>query len=372
MNDSSNFSQRLPADATRYLAAMRRVDQPIDLVDSIMAEVESTPQVRPSPDFRISSGLVLAAAAVLVALAVLLRFGAPTVGPAPTPVPLDELPAAGQVQARFSIEADDVPAAFGHGFVWLTNATTGELVRMNPDNGSIATPLTVTEPGTPVAIAVTDSSVWVADRRDSSLVELDPASLEERRRIPGTADVSAIASDGLVLWLLEREAGVVVSIDAADGSTVQTIQIAGSALLVHGGSVWVAGDDGTLIRLDSTIGAETGRVEIGIVADRLVGSGDSILAVVAGEPIARVGIGSMQVESRGLPVLAAALQNDQLWAVLPAGYVVRLEPDSLQPVAATAMDEEATATLTVGGGALWTTGLDGAGGAVLLKFEPGG
>jgi outer membrane protein assembly factor BamB len=369
--NSSRFPQPLPADAARYLTAAGRLEQPIDLVDSIMAEVESTPQVRPAFDLGITSGLMLAAAAVLLALAVLVRLGAPNVGPAPTPVPLGELPSAGQVQNRFSIEADDVPAAFGHGFIWLTNATTGELVRMDPNNGSIATPLQVTEPGTEVAIAVTDSSVWVADRRDASLVELDPTSREERRRLPGLAGVSAIAVDGSTLWLLDREAGVVVSIDTTDGQTVRTIRITGSALLVGDGWVWVAGDDGSLIRIDPNSGMETGRVAIGMVADRLIGNGDSIVAVAAGEPLVRVGIGSMRVESRGAAVLAAASQDGGVWAVLPSGHIVRLDSGSLQPVAATAIDDGTTATLAIGGGALWTTGLDGAGGAALLKFERG-
>lgn len=370
MNDS-RFSQPLPADAARYLAAVRRLDQPIDLVDGIMAEVESTPQVRPGPDFRSPSVLMLAAAAALLAIAVLLRFGVPNVGPAPTPVPLNELPSAGQVQDRFSIDADDVPAAFGHGFIWLTNATTGELVRMNPDNGSISTPQVVTEPGAEMALAVTDTSVWVADRRDSSLVELDPTSLAERRRIPVSGSVSAIAVDGSTLWLLDREAGVVIGIDSADGSMTQTVPITGSALLVDGGWVWIAGDDGTLYRIDPASGAETGRLEIGIVADRLVASGESIVAAAAGEPLVRVGIGSMRLESRGVAALAVVSQDGAVWAVLASGHIVRLDPGSLQPVAATAVDEQTTATLAVGGGALWTTGLDAAGDAALLKFGVG-
>ena len=100
----------LPPDAERQLIRMRSLEPPVDLVDSIMAEVEATPQIRAGPDLRAVSGFVLAAATVLLAMAVLLRLGAPNIGPAPTPVPLDQLPSAGTVEARISVDAGDVPA----------------------------------------------------------------------------------------------------------------------------------------------------------------------------------------------------------------------------------------------------------------------
>jgi outer membrane protein assembly factor BamB len=319
-------------------------------------------------DLQTASRLMVAAAAILLALAVVLRFGPPNVGPAPTPVPLDQLPSAGDVVARYSVEADDVPSAFGHGYIWLTNAATGELVRMDPDNGSIATPVQMSEPGAQVALALSDSSVWVADRRDSSVVELDPASLEERRRIPVDASVSAIAPDGTALWLMDRDAERLVRLETTDETIGSPVPIAGSAILVHGGWLWVSGGDGSLIRLDGSTGAEIGRVGIGMVADRLVASGNSILAVLAGEAIVRVDIGSMRVGSPGARVLAAISQDGLVWAVLPSGHVVRLDADSMQPVAASTVDLEPTGGLAIGGGWLWAAGLNAAGDASLLKF----
>jgi outer membrane protein assembly factor BamB len=305
-----------------------------------------------------------------LALVVLLPLRGPNVGPASTPVPLGQLPSAGQIEARTSIQPDDVPSLFGHGFLWLTNATTGELVRMDPANGSIASPLVVTEPGTELPIALSDSTLYLADRREGTLVELDPSSLDERRRIPVSATVSAIAVDRAALWLLDRNAGEVIRIDAGDGSTEQTLPIAGSAMLVYAGSVWVSGDSGELVRIDPRSGAEMGRVDLGTVADHLVADGDSLLAVAAGEPIVRVDIASMRVASRGAPVLAAAVQAGRVWAVLPSNHVVRLDADSLQAVAASLIDLEASGTLAVGAGSLWTTGDDGVGDAYLLQIAP--
>ena len=362
----------LPPDAERQLIRMRSLEPPVDLVDSIMAEVEATPQIRVGPDFRAVPGLALAAAAVLLALAVLLRLGAPNVGPAPTPVPLDQLPSAGTVQARISIDPGDVPAAFGHGFLWLTNTATGELVRMDPVNGSIASPLAVTEAGSAVPIALTDSALWVSDRRDSTLVELDPASLQERRRVSVDAAISAIAADAANLWLLDEEAEEVLRVDASDGSTTPSIAIQGAtSLLVHGGAVWVGNEAGGLVRIDPATEEETGRVDVGVAATDLVAERDSVLVVGGhGEPVVRVDIGSMQVAVRGSPVLAVAAENGRVWAVTASGHLVQLAPGTLQPIAAKALELDAAGTLASAGGSLWTTGLDQAGDAYLLQVTP--
>ena len=362
----------LPPDAERQLMRMRSLEPPIDLVDSIMAEVEATPQVRPGPDLRAASGFALAAAATLLAIALLLRFGAPDVGPTPSAVPLDQLPSAGSVEARISIEPDDVPATFGHGFLWLTNASTGELVRMDPSNGSIFSPLKVTEPGSSMPIALTDSAVWVADRRDASLVELDPATLEELRRIGVEGTITAMASDGTNLWLLDEEAGQVLRLDAAAGTTTVSVPIEGpSALLVHAGAVWVGDVAGAVVRLDSESGDVTGRIDVGNVVRRLVADGDTLFVLGdAGDPLARIDIGSMDVAARGANVRAAVAEDGQAWAILGSGHLVRLDPAMLQPVAADLLELDAAGTLALGGGSLWTTGLDEAGDAYLLQVRP--
>ena len=362
----------LPPDVERQLIRMRSLEPPVDLVDSIMAEVEATPQIRGGPDFRAVSGFVLAAAAVLLAIAILLRLGAPNVGPAPTPVPLDQLPSAGTVDARISVDPSDVPAAFGHGFLWLTNAAAGELVRMDPVNGSIASPLAVTEAGSAVPIALTDAAVWVSDRRDSTMVELDPTTLQERRRVTVNATISAIAGDGADLWLLDEEAGAAVGFDSSDGGTTPSIAVEDAAsLLVHGGAVWVGDEGGGLVRIDPATGKETGRVDVGVAVTDLVADGDSVLVLGGhGEPVVRIHIGAMQVAARGIPVLAVAAENGRVWAVTASGHLVELAPRTLQPVAAQALELDAAGTLARGGGSLWTTGLDQAGDAYLIQIAP--
>ena len=362
----------LPPNAQRQLMRMRSLDPPIDLVDSIMAEVEATPQVRAWPDTQTIASFTLAAAAALLAIVVLLRFGIQNVGPAPTSVPLDELPSAGRLEARISVDVNDVPAAFGHGFLWLTSAATGELVRMDPANGSIASPVQVTEAGSAVPIAVTDTSVWVADSRDGTLVELDPASLEERRRIPVTATVSAMAAEGSDLWLLDANAGQLGRIDTVVGRIVFTVPIdAPSALLVHGGAIWVGDERGGLTRIVPVSGVAAGRVEVGVAAAKLVPDVDSIVIVGrASDPLVRVDIGSMQVAQRGIPAMAVAAEGGRIWAVLGSNHLVRLDAGTLQPVAASGLELDASGTMAIGSSSLWITGVDSAGDAYLLEVAP--
>lgn len=369
MNDT-RFSPQLPANAARHLAAVRRLEAPVDLVDNIMAEVEATPQVRPAPTVQVASGVLLVAAAVLLGIALLLRIGTPNVGPSPTPIPLDELPSAGNVLARISVEAEDVPVAFGHGYLWLTNAATGELVRMDPANGSIASPLQIADPDVGVAIAVSSSAVFIAERGGSTVIELDPASLDERRRMTVSVGVSALASDGTGgLWVLDADAGALIRVDLADGGEDLNVPINGSALLVHAGAVWVTDAGGGLVRIDPSSGTETGRTEIGFVADQLVALGDSIVAAARGQPVVRVRIANMSLEARGPRSLGATAQEGRVWVVTPSGHLARLDADSLQPLTASAIDLEASGPVLVGAGSVWTAGRDAAGDAFLLQFS---
>lgn len=362
----------LPPDAGRYLVRMRSLTPPVELVDSIMAEVEATPQARPGPDLRTVATFTLAAAAALLAVALLLRITAPNVGPAPSPVPLDELPSAGAVQARISIEQGDVPEAFGHGFLWLTNAATGELIRMDPANGSIFSPMAVTQTGSAVPIALTESAVWLVDRRDASLVELDPDVMEERRRIPVAGTIAALAADGSDLWLLDVEAGQLVRINSADGSTTLSAAVEGAtSLLVHAGAVWVGDQTGALTRIDPASGGEAGRVDVGMPVRRLIADGDSVIVLgEPGEPIVRVDPSSMVAAARGAGVLDAAAEGGRVWAVVGSGHLVRLDPETLQPVAADLVELDASGTVGTGGGSLWIPGLDEASDAYLLKIAP--
>jgi streptogramin lyase len=362
----------LPPHAQRHLMRMRSLEPPIDLVDSIMAEVEATPQVRSGPALRTVFEVVLAAAVVLLAVAVPLRFGARDVGPAPTPPALDQLPSAGSVVARIPVEPADEPAAFGHGFLWLTNAVAGELIRMDPANGSIVTPLRVTRPRSAVPIALTESSVWVADARDGSLVELDPASRDEIQRTPVEGTVDALATDGADLWLLHAETGEIARLDASNGSTTWSVPIEGaSSLLVHADAVWVGDALGNVVRIDPGSGDETGRVVVGTPVRRLVANGDGILVLGApGEPLARVDGRSAEVVARGVPVVDAATIDGPIWALLGSGHLVRLDPATLHSTAAHVLEVTGANTLAAGGDWLWTTGLDEAANAQLLRLAP--
>jgi DNA-binding beta-propeller fold protein YncE len=79
--------------------------------------------------------------------------------------------------------------------------------------------------------------------------------------VPLTGRPADVAADGDVLWVADDERGVVVRLDAADGSSLgEPIAVSPqpAAIDVGDGVVWVADPDGTVTRVDSTTGSAHG------------------------------------------------------------------------------------------------------------------
>ena len=68
--------------------------------------------------------------------------------------------------------------AVGAGYIWVTAADAGDVVRIDPATGTI-TPLHVG--GFPIAIAVAGGQVWFADRERGTVTRLDPRRLRPDR-----------------------------------------------------------------------------------------------------------------------------------------------------------------------------------------------
>lgn len=364
----------LPAHARQFLTAVRKMEPPLDTVDAIMAEVENTPQIRVW-NWQLP---VLAAAAAAVILAVLvLRLLPQNVGPAPTPVPVEELPSAGSVIATISVEGGDTPAAFGHDQLWIANARTGELVRMAPESGSIATPLRIREQGgmeQTMPVAVDSASVWVFDASSGSVVEVDPELLEERRRLSlPLVSATAMVSDGTSLWLADPTGGAVLRIDLANGAVAYRTPLqAASVVVLADGSLWAAGG-AFVVELDPATGEERARVDVGAPVRAIAALDPGRLLVAReGSGVVRVDRQTMAVAAEGPLAAGIAILDGRPWAALSSGHLARLDPDTLQPVASVQTDLESLGGVLGVGGSLWAIGLDGAGDSYLVQMESGG
>lgn len=362
----------LPPDVSQYISGMRRLDRPEELVDSIMAEVEATPQEVRRPPAITAAMVAAAVAASLLAVALLLRFGPPPIGPTQTPIPLADLPSAGAVLDRISTEVGDEPAASGLGYVWFSNAALGEVVRMDPATDAITTPipLTAPQPGGVLPLAAGVTSVWAFDNSRGELVEIDPGTQEELRRLPVAQQVVAIAVDGNAVWLADAGADQVVRIDPVSGEPNARLDLMRpEALLIDGDRVWVA-YGGRLARLDGSSGAVLDDMELAHGATRLVRAGDLVLALGDDGVVRGVSPSGMRVRVIGPRILSLATADGRVWATTSSQYVVELDPQTLWAAASLAVDVDIHGGLLSAEGALWTVGTDATGDAFVVKVQP--
>jgi len=150
--------------------------------------------------------------------------------------------------------------ASGDGYLWVTAADAGEVLRVDPATGAIRR---ARVGRFPVGIAVTSGSVWVADRLDGNVVRLDPRAL---RPIGDPIQVgtkpSSLAVAGDSLFVTDEDAGTVERIDVHSGRgggapirfAPPTEDSVAPALAPSGESVWVSSfASNTVTRITSPV-----------------------------------------------------------------------------------------------------------------------
>jgi len=183
----------------------------------------------------------------------------------------------------------------------------------------------------PVAVAVGEGAVWVANRDDETVDRIDPKTRKKVHTIGVGADVSDIA--------------------------------------VGFGSVWVAnGNDGTLARIDPTTNAIERTLEFG-ARDELVpqpvfavATGAGAVWVTRGNQLLRIDPRTNEVTKR-IPVeppLGLTVGYGNVWVTTRIDHVLRIEPGT--GAKTTFSLPTAGFAPVAGGGALW----------VSLSFEPPG
>ena len=216
----------------------------------------------------------------------------------------------------FAIGATPTEIAAGPGGIWVGDSATHSVLELDPDTGAVvrtisAPPLTPPSirPGVPLggAIAADGEAVWFASGH-ATLTRIDPATGAVQARIreggpvldaphlavgegavsvsaccgivtrvdprtnsvaasvPGPADGPIAAGLGSV-WLADTATGLLWQVDpdslVSPNLPVKTIAVARGPLdvTVGAGSVWVAGGDGAVSRVDPSGEVQTIRVE---------------------------------------------------------------------------------------------------------------
>ena len=108
--------------------------------------------------------------------------------------------------------------ASGGGYLWVTAADAGEVLRIDPETHAIKR---VKVGGFPIGIAFTGGNVWFADHDGGKVVQLDPQSLHRVGKPirVGTKPNWLVAAAGS-LFVTDEHNGTVVRIDARSGEKV--------------------------------------------------------------------------------------------------------------------------------------------------------
>jgi DNA-binding SARP family transcriptional activator/ABC-type transport system substrate-binding protein/streptogramin lyase len=138
--------------------------------------------------------------------------------------------------------------AVGEGAVWITDANSQTLLRVDPrygDTTRIRLPGSgLSQPGVGGGVAVGAGSVWVAQGL-SRIVRISPASGRVESSL-AVADARSVAFGEGAVWVASSDLGTLTKIDPRTGTVVATARIGPwiCCVAVGGGYVWAANNDG--------------------------------------------------------------------------------------------------------------------------------
>jgi YVTN family beta-propeller protein len=142
------------------------------------------------------------------------------------------------------------------------------------------------------AIAATSRSVWVANRQENTISEIDPVTKRTLQRVNVAADPVAIAVDpgGTTVWVANFLADEVSRVDVPGHGLppiVTTIQVGDGplAIALGEGGVWVANANAhTVSRIDPRTNDVTETMTLGNVNPRGIAVGEGKVWVTAQSP----------------------------------------------------------------------------------------
>jgi YVTN family beta-propeller protein len=160
------------------------------------------------------------------------------------------------------------------GNVWVLSTAHRQLQEVNEDAGEAVRTIRVGNGA--IALAAADGSVWVADITDGTVTRVDAMSGRVRGRIVVGGQPDAVTAGTGAVWVADRESGTVDRIDPESDRITASIPTGGhpSAIAVAGGQVWVADPlDGTLSRIDPASDAINATLPIGVGGNALATDG---------------------------------------------------------------------------------------------------
>lgn len=186
------------------------------------------------------------------------------------------LDADGNVLGAIPVGDQPTALAYGGGAVWVANRSDNSVFEIDPGNRVVIQQIAVGS--TPEALAATAADVWVANAGSGTVSRINIAA----RRVVDTIRVGirpdAIAAGAGAVWVANNGDNTIQRIDPATGNVSSPIDVGDGpdGIAVEPNTIWVAnGRDGTVTRIDADgtealaapVRAGTGSKGIGLSAD---------------------------------------------------------------------------------------------------------
>lgn len=267
---------------------------------------------------------------------------------------------------RFSIASPNGIALDGDGQLWMTSASSENVLRLQTDTGqrelisfpSGSEPISVISSG---ISADGEPSVWVGLRGGQEIAGLDAESNQyptTRSSAPTqtlglgggalwsigdssvdriepttssvTATIDVTGADALTVlgdaaWVTQPEAGAVVKIDLATNEVIATYALGdgASAITTDGEALWVANrGEGTVVRFDPISEMVTDRLEVGAAPADIEIDGDRIWVVLSEGSLVLIDRAIVEVVDQiavGAEAVGVEVFGDQVWVAAADG-----------------------------------------------------
>jgi DNA-binding SARP family transcriptional activator len=281
-------------------------------------------------------GAVLLAAA-LAALILALTGGSDAVTVVPNSVAAVD-PRTGRVEADVPIGGHPVAIAVGEGAVWVANSDQETLVRIDPKSKDV----TSIGLGTDVAdVAVGFGSVWVAGGNGETLTRIDPSQNAPEAPIDlGKIDelsphpVFLVATGAGSVWITRGNKLMRIDPETNEARTWLTVNRP-QGLAAGAGAVWVTQQDEHVLRIDATTPKITADEDLSELPQFPLQFDDALWLIGLGDKGPHVWhLDSTTLTPRtAIPFSIAGYPNDlsggsrALWTVGPnSGYLWRIDP----------------------------------------------
>ncbi len=320
-------------------------------------------------------------AALLVAVAVLAAGCASSPDRAPSasasaPVPSGGSDGSGPASDLTGIGGSPVGLAFTQGSVWVAVASSNQLTRLDAATGEILGTFAVGD--TPLRLAATPRGIWVSEFKAGTVALVDPATGAISARVKVGAQPEGLASDGKRLWVVLQQESKLVELDAATGAAGRTVRLpAGGEPRLAAYAPAAAGRAATVWVLDFgadrvvPVDAATGKVGSPVAAcpgpQALFADGGTLwVACLSGRLVAvdlttRKVRGSVDLTATDGPPDAVTVSGGKVWVGLSTGpAVLAVDPATMKVTGSSTVGDagalpNADIDVLVAGGQVWVS-----------------